>query len=460
MGVIKEMIHPLGTIYARFNDEGEVIQKAGVIGFSKQYKDYYYFILTDINGHRIKEANRFLNVELKDASFKSREMAFSALKAFYSFVYVFKFNNYKQGITQKKDLKMLIRFLEGGFYKGTVWDLDIKTIRSNNTINFYLSVYRNFYETIFGLKNTLINDKFVVSKYSGGGMMGHANKKAVESYKANKGIKEDKSPPKYIKEKEYEAIIQLIENQYSTRDLVIIKLMYKYGLRIGEVLGITLEDIRKTISGNYIIEIRDRFTDRPDQRGKGVMKIKSRQDYQKKNYKKKGIGYQQVVIDQDMFNLINEYIDESRDEFMLNSSLKKKQNLEKYAKADSVLNREDIQVNYYLFLSHQHYKPLTQGGWNYVCRGVFHKIGIPVDLNVKEENLSHRFRHGFAMKKAKEGYSYEELADSLRHSGIHSVLKYYNPDEDDKAELLQGQRKYMKDKGVTFDEKPVDAKDT
>lgn len=42
--------------------------------------------------------------------------------------------------------------------------------------------------------------------------------------------------------------MSLIEDKYTLREKIIVKLMYEYGLRIGEVLGLTLEDIQ----GDYI----------------------------------------------------------------------------------------------------------------------------------------------------------------------------------------------------------------
>lgn len=448
MGVIKELDSTLGTVFVKCNSEGEVIQKTGVVGFHKLYKDKYYFIITDITGKRIHEANLYLNQHLADAGFKKREMAFSALKVLYSYISLFNFYRYKEGFKDKSELNKFLAFLEGGKQLGNAWDLDLKTTRSNKTINDYIGVYRNFYKTIFKVKDSLIHDKSIIGKYSGGGMMGHANKVTVEKYTESKKVHKSQKAPKYIKYNQYEKIVKLIEEKYTIRDLVLVKLMYDYGLRLGEAISLTLEDIGEEGSehGTYKIILRRRLSDRPDQGKKGLMPIKSSEDYKKKAYRTEGIGYREVLIEQDMMDLLEEYIEETFDEFKLGRSPKKKKNLDIYAKADKVSEREDIIDNYYLFLSSQHYTPLTQSGWNSVCRNIFLEVGISVDSESKSNNLSHRFRHGFAMLRAKNGWSEVKIAAALRHTSTASVKKYFNPDEEDMLDLLTRQREYVKEK--------------
>ena len=67
-----------------------------------------------------------------------------------------------------------------------------------------------------------------------------------------------------------------------------------------------------------------------------------------------------------------------------------------------------------------------------------------MDKNKRETNLSHRFRHGFAMNLVKQGALEFELQKALRHSSPDSCKAYYNPDDDDKVELL------MKNKERSF----------
>ncbi|MCY9692204.1 tyrosine-type recombinase/integrase [Paenibacillus alginolyticus] len=454
MGVIREEDTVLGTLYSRYDNKGELILTTGVIGFQRERNGFIYFIITDLNGKRISAANKYLNSILKNSAYKKRENAYTALKLFFSCMSLNNIHTYSKGLDQSQS-NLLIGFLEGGNQLGNAWDIEFKTMRSNNTINNYLTVYRDFYKRIWNITDTALHDSKVIAYHSGGGMLGHANKKAETTFASNRRSLKRTTPPKYIKPQQYEYIICLINKKYTLREKVIIKLMYEYGLRIGEVLGLTIEDFEgSNQQGMYRLYIRNRLSDKPWQSAKSVMKIITSSYYQKREYQEEGngFGFQKVIIDSEMMNLINEYLDETRDEFLLNASPIKRKNLEVKCVADKVTGQREIIQNQYLFLNKQHYTPLTQPGWNSVLHKIFKEINIAVDKVSKESNLSHRFRHGFAMSRVREGYSHEKLANELRHSGIGSVMIYYNPDEDDQIELKEKHKEHMNLGGIGFNE--------
>lgn len=304
---------------------------------------------------------------------------------------------------------------------------------------------------MYGFSSTTLFDTIKTEVSLGYGFFAHAKKGTNERYTENKIVGETgKSVPKYIKPYEYERVIEIVEENYGLREKVIINLMYNYGLRLGEVLGLTFEDIEPKNRSHYRIILRDRVSDKPTQRSKGVMTPQTVDDYNNRVYNTEGNsrGYQVVIIDEDMAELIQEYIDESRDDIVLSRSSKKRENLYSKTIADRVgtiplLNNE----NQYIFLNYQHYTPLSQSGWNYVLRKIFDEAGISVDKNKKETNLSHRFRHAFAMKLVKKGAREFELQEALRHTSPESCKVYYNPDDDDKVELLikNKERSYYND---------------
>lgn len=454
MGVIREEETVLGTLYSRYDNKGDHILTTGVIGFQRERSGFIYFIITDLNGNRISEANKYLNAILRNSAFKKRENAFTALKLFYSCMLLNNIYTYKNSLDQAES-NLLIGFLEGGSQLGNAWDIEFKSMRSNNTINNYLTVYRDFYKRVWNINDTALHDSKVIAYHSGGGMLGHANKKAETTFTANRRSLKRTTPPKYIKAQQFEDIIQLIDKKYTLREKVIIKLMYEYGLRIGEVLGLTLEDFEEANKqGMFRLFIRNRFTDKPWQSAKSVMKIITKSSYQKSEYQEEGNGngFQKVIIDVEIMALINEYLDETRDEFLLNSSKIKRKNLETKCVADKVSNRSEIIQNQYIFINKQHFTPLTQPGWNFVLHKIFEEVNIAVDKVSKESNLSHRFRHGFAMNKVREGSSHEKLAKELRHSGIGSVMVYYNPDEEDQIKLKEKHNEHMNIGGISFNE--------
>ena len=87
------------------------------------------------------------------------------------------------------------------------------------------------------------------------------------------------------------------------------------------------------------------------------------------------------------------------------------------------------------------YEDLQEGfAWirNNIDPEYFTEAGIPIDSDIRENNLSHRFRHGFAMFHAR--YS-ERSVDALvlqkmmRHKSISSTMVYYNPTPEDELKI-------------------------
>ena len=153
--------------------------------------------------------------------------------------------------------------------------LVLRTTRNNQTVNSYLSIYRQYLsfigvETSFlqrkasGLVSLKIDDSFPAVK--------------VERYKSSE--KTSNNPyldvPMYISVEDFKAIMNIIRTKYSLRDELIVRLMYQCGLRIGEVLGLTAEDVTmEKIDGTYvpIAYIRNRASDKNDQNAKTCMKV-------------------------------------------------------------------------------------------------------------------------------------------------------------------------------------------
>lgn len=447
ISVIRDRQSCIGTVYERYNEGGEILRKSGVVGFIKYYNEQWFFVLHDIQGNLIDDANYYLNNTEAGASYKKRELAFSALKIFFSFVELFHIDDYKKGLSIE-NVRKLIRFLEGGRLIGVSWDLDISVRRSNSTINLYMNVYRTFIKSMYRVDDSPLFNKSVIGIHSGNGLLGHANKKVVERFNENKKVLRDRTTvPKYIKEQEYKRIMIELKENYSVREIAIVELMYRYGLRLGEVLGLTFEDIVQSDNGHSLVIIRNRVLDKPYQSAKGVISVNNSQSYNSTSYTTLGIGYQVVLIDKELRDIIDEYIYETRNPLLLAKSPKKQENIRTKARAERVGTAQLISnENQYIFLSNLHYSPLSASGWNYVLRKVFKAVGIVMDSDVRRNNLSHRFRHGFAMNKVSEGYTAERLAKALRHSSTATCIVYYNPDEEDLAELLVTNDKINKER--------------
>ncbi|WP_079523833.1 tyrosine-type recombinase/integrase [Solibacillus isronensis] len=404
-------------------------QEVTVVGRKKEYKGFTYMLIIGTNGNAYFEAYKYLNDELSDESYSTREQALRALKFLYSYIELF---NTDIKYLDAADINKIRVFLKGGTGTGQYITYDFKTVRANSTVNSYFGVYRSFLRYL-GIKNNIFEqtDGTKIITDVGSAFNSKTTSMEVQSYSVNLKRVESNVVPKYIRYSEYLKIIKLIEEKYTLREMIIVKLMYEYGLRIGEVLGLTLEDIHgediTKAKGKYRLILRNRFTDEPWQNAKGL-KVTSRNQSNNEEYYEKGDGIRIIRIKSDMYDLIQEYIDEVTSPFSM--SEKTYENYSVRNLADKVSHVE-IEKNAYVFIS-KNYTPITGGAWNSIMKSIFKEVGLEVDKGKRRDNLNHRFRHGFAMFKVlHEGYDELRLADALRHSNTNSVKKYFNPTEDD-----------------------------
>jgi len=400
-----------------------------VTGIKKKYNDFTYMMVIGTNGKVYYEAYEYLNNTLKGEGLSKRELALRALKLLYSYIELF---NTDLNYIDVNDQNKILAFLKGGQYIGQNISYNFNTIRKNETVNNYLGVYRSYYSHL-GIKDSIFEELGGTEKVQTGSAF-NSKDTFIEVQKYSMNLKEvkPKAVPKYIKYTEYLDILNLIEKKYTLREEIIIKLQYEYGLRIGEVFGLTLEDVQ----GEDITKekdkcrliLRNRFTDKPWQNAKGCKKIISRNVYNSDGYTQEGDGFQIVNISPTMYDLIQEYIDETTSPFEMSDKA-----IENYSQkniADKVSNT-DIDENAYIFIS-KNYTPISGGGWNKIIKKIFQEVGIKIDIGKKTDNLNHRLRHGYAMFKVlHEGYDELKLAHVMRHSNTHSVKIYFNPTEDD-----------------------------
>ena len=185
--------------------------------------------------------------------------------------------------------------------------------------------------------------------------------------------------PKYISLEEYKAIIGLIKeskSRFKERNILIINLMYQRGLRLGEVLGLTIEDINahpdNAAAGR--IYLRNRLSDSKYQNAKSPINVYSKETYKNKNYHKEGIGYEISELPPPLMNQLNEYLNCSRNIFSL--SKKVKENIIIGSKADSIFT--DNRENFYLILN-KNGLPLSSSGWSKYIKEIFLELGINID---------------------------------------------------------------------------------
>ncbi|MCI6693373.1 MAG: site-specific integrase [Clostridium sp.] len=440
MRSIKQIQSINGTYFNLYLDD-TIIKEVKITRVKRERDGTIYIILLDSNGKVIDEVYKYINFYCNSYSINRREQIISALKLLYSFIELYDKSLYS---LERRDIKNLSSFILGL----TIDDESGNQImgRGISTHNLYLDNIREFFKYL-RIENEYLFEKRVVSSIrSGYGFLSHTKTVQTEKYSTNlKGNSiKDKVVPKYISLDEYRKIVKFIEEnsgRNTLRNRIIVELMYTTGMRLGEVLGLTLEDVKdnKDNPDFGVLYIRNRLTDKKYQNAKGCMKVKHLKDYFSKQYQKKDYGYQIINIGPELYKLLKAYIDESRS--VLELSEKVYNNMAFYALADSVCNYKE---NQYIFLNKNGY-PLSSSGWNKFIKNVFKSLNIDLDEKNKQNNLSHRFRHGFAMYLIQiEGKSVEYVKNRMRHVSIQSTLVYYNPTEDEKLRAIEDLEKKLR----------------
>ncbi|WP_026882031.1 tyrosine-type recombinase/integrase [Clostridium akagii] len=427
---IKEITSSKGNYYEVYLDQVK-IDTVKITRVKKEKDGLTYFILFDSKWKVIDEVYRYLNYNCMNEPINVREQMANALKILYS---------YKEIVNKEfqdfdmKDFKSLSNLILGIGIEKDHHENSYIVSRGRSTHDIYFYNIRRFYKCLHIKNEVLFEQRIVNNLNSGYGFLAHTKRVTVKKYTINKGDARRSRVfiPKYISLKEYKQIIKYtteMASRNSLRNRIMIDLMYTTGMRLGEVLGLTLEDIQRNIDNQKYgtLYIRNRVTDKSYQNAKSCFKVNNICDYETLSYKTENDGYQLINIAPRLFELIQEYIDESRS--VLDVSEIVMNNITSCSRADTVDGKKE---NQYLFLNKDG-GPLSSSGWNKFLKSVFTSVGIIIDRGIKKNNLSHRFRHGYAMYLIdEEGRSIEYVKDKMRHRSLQSTLIYYNPTEEDK----------------------------
>ena len=410
------------------------------IVISRKERDYYMIYNSDMKV--VSEAFNYINNVLSEKASNTQIKTLVALK----FLYVFEeLIGKKLEYFLAEDIISLKNFLHGYSPKGQEIELNLITTRSNETVNGYLSIYRGYLQYLNIVEHPLF-------KTLGKTYMPYNNNSFEDVRNAPYKFNDKKAHkfvevPKYISVEEFERILDYVRKNCDLKTEIIIRLMYQCGLRIGEVLGLTADDLVMEDKNNLpstsaydefqdrfipIAYIRNRLSDSKGQQAKSCMKIVSKKQYFTEEYNLYNYGYQFVVVPIDLFDLINDYIEEAH--------LAARNNCHDryYSKtiADRVREPELYEDdNYYIFINSIG-TPLSIDSWNRQLRDIYENVGIVVDKDKRKSNLNHRFRHGYAMFQVIYCHTQEiKLADLLRHQGLGSVMCYYRPTITDQIKL-------------------------
>lgn len=387
------------------------------------------FVLYDDNMDVISPAYRYINITMANQSYNSREKSMYAIRLLYCFLHLTKtkINELKQD-----EIEKLKYFLLGYSPEKGPYSMQLQTVRSNATVNSYLNVYRSYLkyldiecDYLFETKKALIKGINPMTEKA----------EFVTSYSSNmKTGTPVQRVPRYISVDDFAKIIKIIREDNNLMAECIVRIMFQFGLRLGEVLGITFEDlIEESIEGTLypVLYIRNRTTDKHFQKAKTCMNIIDKAQYRSKDYKTENYGYQKVIFTYDVYELINTYIEDAH-------STARNKNVTRYkngASAEKTAKAKYETDNYYVFINSLG-SVLSEQIWNKYIKSVFNRAEIPIDSNSKKTNLNHRFRHGFAMFHVQYRKTpLLELQKLMRHTSISSTMVYYNPTEADEAAI-------------------------
>lgn len=421
--------------------------------------EYTFFVreITCTGGKRtirtqyIREAGRFVNRALMMQSPKSREVAVHALRLLYSFLALERCSlldmSYDTALEFLDFAHNSRRYVMGGPVEA----------RDSSTVSLYFTYVRSYLSWLGASSmHPILKTKLSVYRDSSGKV--NATSKAVVGVRRvqQSGIRYYIRPEEYVRARNSEALSDPVDRLLAK---CIIDLMFIHGLRLGECLGLTLEDIHTEEDGTTCIGIRNRFPSQGDRNAKGVITVASRVEYGSKEYRRENVGYQIVYLDP----LVAEDFDEYFRAVHLLRPPRRKADRAKYKRhkaaylgrciADTiadyiqddavckrmmlapVANRSIDGKNHYFFLSKK-YSPLHDKTWNSMLKKIFVAENIPLDHGRRKFGLNHRFRHGFAMFLVRELHCDDHIAMKLmRHTSPASLEPYLKLTPEDIRDL-------------------------
>lgn len=430
-----------------YDDEGNVIYtKSSDVRCSRvKLGQKVYFIINDTQGNSYADANYYLNerMPLFGKSENTRRKAGHVIARYENFL---KLMNLQTQDLDMQDITRLTRFFKGAA------DIQCK----NGTVNDYLGTLRDYFtandiecKPLF--KKRLVETEKVTGDDFSVTMLRYTY---VSNLPVNSRDKE--VVPKYITMDEYARLIKLAQEAGDINGVMLMHLMFRYGIRIGGCIGLTEEDfVYMKIGGEDVptLIMRNRLSDKPDQKAKNRKTPQSREDYTTTEYmdewKYDDYSHYYLTESGKFVEAFILFIKNTREWAMKNKPENYKQSEADIVDPES-FKEKGLDKNHYIFLNSQG-KPLSAQTWAKRLRTYFFVAEIKVDKDRRKNNLSHRFRHGFAMMHAKfmdPPVPAHVLQKMMHHKYISSTMVYYNPTPEEELE----QKTKLQNK--VFDENP------
>lgn len=392
-----------------------------------RYGDKLYYLLFDRNYQLIPSVFKYINIFLDNLgkSLQTKEKTLVAIKFLYSYISIF---NVELNDMSNDDAAKLVTFLFGYNQDGNDFCLSFNSVRSASSVNGYLSIMRSYIKYLGYKKHPLLQSSGK-GKISVNAIRSELHKVVLADFDIKAKEYHRVQIPKYVSLDEFIKMLSLVHSEGDKQLECLIRLMYESGLRSGEALGLTYEDLKMSIDGNnrvsYRVVLRNRLSNRSWQSPKFLMKVRSKVDYSLQDYKQRGYGYNHVFISKSLYELMLDSIEESHTV----QQEKHKKNWLRHCVTDCVDEDFDEVHNFYIFVNSIG-KPLSKKTLDLKVKSLFVKTGVKLNVDGgKFDGLCHRFRHGFAMYQI--NYNNTPLLllkELMRHSNVQSTAIYYTPD--------------------------------
>lgn len=438
MEVITELKIRRHTVYARMTLDSAgmpaAIEHFDCRVTKKKENGKTLYIITDKDGNIRRDPYRYLNETINFRKDSTRRQIAIALNLLHTWCDI---TARKPENLSPTDISEMMNFLWGV----TVRPLPdgTRTIRTAKTVNAYYSFIKEYIH-----KNGWNASAFEYRiPYILETTLGDITVKSVRTRDPNR-LKTDslerKRTPQHLTPDMVNAFVKAVIDARDEETFLLSRLQLAHGLRRGEALGITLEDLKKrrnrtTGEYAYYIILRNRCSDADDQHCKELCWPSSKDEYSKESYIK--AERWDIKIPEDLYNRLLAFYDNIQKKFT--GDRRKRMLLETEADVVEPNGPFAGKKNYYIFVNKTG-RRLTGQSYNNHLKKYFDQVGIPVDRGIKQTSCSHRLRHTFAMflsTYGKETANVEQLRILMRHRYVSSGQAYYTPTPEETLKMKE-----------------------
>jgi len=272
-------------------------------------------------------------------------------------------------------------------------------------------------------------------------------------YAPKRSHEREKVSPPHNSLNDYFSMLTEIRKKGDAAGCIILIMLFLLGRRIGEVLGLTIEDVSTRVDEStgeiqHCLYLRDRCTDITGQFAKNRFIPKTTNDYKSNDYiDLYNLPRDCIIIEGWMYELIKEYILTKHQEAAMKHPQKYKNAKADIVNPDKFQEEWGLEENHYLFLDNNG-SCLRKHAWNKRMHQYFQLAKIPLG---RGKGINHSWRHtlGYIMRHELHMKQYQ-IAAVLGHMNPNSSEVYAKGDYKDIVEWQGMICRYVLDRYEEF----------